>query len=159
MADAANVTKYNAGGSGDNIIADGYIKAVEKVWLDEYDLSDTASTNTTINIAVLPTNKKITGVDVHIEATTSHTSGTVSIGFATDSAVDTLFPATNVTHNKTVSTVSLYGSSLGNLNSAAAAGKNGAVQKVITGTQVTVAVKLNNWTMTNGTLKSIVRYT
>ena len=34
MAEAANVAKYNAGGSGDNIIADGYIKTVEKVWID-----------------------------------------------------------------------------------------------------------------------------
>jgi hypothetical protein len=159
MADGANVTKFNAGGSGDNVIADGYVRTVEKVWLDSYDLSDTASTNTTISIAVLPENKKITGVDVSIESTSSHTSATISIGFATDSAIDTLFPATNVTHNKTLSTLSLFGSSLGNLNSAAAAGKNGGFQKVTAGTQVTVAIKLNNFTMTNGTLKSIVRYT
>ena len=28
---AANKTKYDAGGSGDNVIADGFIKTVEKV--------------------------------------------------------------------------------------------------------------------------------
>jgi hypothetical protein len=32
-------------------------------------------------------------------------------------------------------------------------------QKVTSGTQVTVALKLNNWTMTTGTIKTIVRYT
>jgi len=32
-------------------------------------------------------------------------------------------------------------------------------QKVLTGTQTTVAVKLNNWTMTTGTMKTIVYYT
>ena len=31
---ATNVALYVAGGSGDNLIPDGYVKAVEKIWLD-----------------------------------------------------------------------------------------------------------------------------
>jgi len=160
MAKGVNVTNYDAGGSGDNIIAQGFIKSVEKIWLDSYTLSNTTSTNTTIDIAILPKNAKVTSVEVIVESTTSQTSGTISIGFNTDSSVDTLFPATNVTHNLTKSTVSIpAGGLINNLNSANGQAKTGGFQLVTGGTQTTVAIKLNNWTMTNGTLKSVVRYT
>lgn len=159
MVESSNVTKFNAGGSGDNVVADGYIRTVEKVWLDDYTIAFT-NTNTTIDIAVLPENKKITGVDVLIETTAAQTSGTVSIGFSTDSAVDTLLAPTNITHNKTRTSISLFGGAvINNLNSANEVGKIGGFQKVTAGTQVTVALKLNNWTMTTGTVKTIVRYT
>lgn len=63
---AANVTKYVAGGSGDNIIPDGFIKTVEKVWLDTYTFSTSATIGTgmVIDIAVIPQGKKITGIEV-----------------------------------------------------------------------------------------------
>ena len=161
---ASNVTKVNAGGSGDNVVADGYIKTVEKVWLDSYTIAFT-NTNNTIVIANLPENKKITGVDVLIYATASHTSGTVSIGFSTDASVDTLLAASTLTHNQTVTAISLP--SPGLLNSANYTGVGltifGSVlagfQLVTGGTQTSVAIKLNNWTMTTGTVKTIVRYT
>ena len=108
MAESANVAKFAAGGSGDNVVADGYIRTVEKVWLDSYTIAFT-NTNTTVDIAVLPLNKKVTGVDVIIETTAAQTSGTVSVGFSTDASVDTLLPATNVTHNLTKTTISLFG--------------------------------------------------
>ena len=41
MAKSANLTKYDNGGTGDNIIPDGYIKTVEKVWIDTYTYSAT----------------------------------------------------------------------------------------------------------------------
>jgi hypothetical protein len=160
MAQAANVTKYNAGGSGDNYIADGYIKSVEKVWMDSYTIAFT-NTNTTIDIAILPENKKITSIDVMIETSASQTSGTVSIGFSTDSTVDTFLAATTVTHNLTLSTISFP--AVGILGAVVALTQPGGnlkgFQKVTSGTQTTVAIKLNNWTMTTGTIKSIVRYT
>src|SRR3990172_8679815 len=106
MAEAANVTKYNAGGSGDNIIDDGYIKTVEKVWIDSYTIAFT-NTNTTIDIAVLPVNKKITSVVAIINTTASQTNWTVSLGFSTDSAVNTLMVATTITHNLTRSSICL----------------------------------------------------
>ena len=55
---ATYLTKYFAGGSGDNIIPDGYIKTVEKIWMDTYTLAFT-NTLTAIAIAEIPENKKI----------------------------------------------------------------------------------------------------
>ena len=162
MAASANVTKYNAGGSGDNIIADGYIKTVEKVWIDSYTIAFT-NTNTTIDIAVLEPNKKITGVAVYIETSASQTSGTISLGFSTDANVNTLLPATTVTHNLTRSGIVLpEGGILGTAVAALGQPDNfvqAGFQLVTSGTQVTVSLKLNNWTMTTGTIKTIVRYT
>ena len=164
MAEATYVAKYTLGGSGDNVIPDGYIKTVEKVWIDSYTIAFT-NTNTTIDIAVLPVNKKITGVTAEIYSTASQTSGTVSIGFATDSAVDTLLAPYTITHNLTRTSVSIPG--VGLLNSANYTGVGLTIayavlagfQLVTGGTQVTVSLKLNNWTMTTGTVKTIVRYT
>ncbi len=158
MAQASNVTKYNTGG-GSNTVSDGYIKTVEKVWLDSYTIAFT-NTNTTIDIAVLPANKKITGVDVIIDTTVSQTSGTISIGFNSDASIDTILAAATLTHNLTRTTISLP---IGIINIGAAAALASVVtagyQKVTGGTQCTVAIKLNNWTMTTGTIKTIVRYT
>ena len=59
---AINVTKYNAGGSGDNIVPDGYIKTVEKIWMDSFTTASITGTKASIDIAVLPLNKKIVGI-------------------------------------------------------------------------------------------------
>lgn len=75
----ANVTKYDAGGSGDNYIADGYIKTVEKVWLDTFTFTAVITTADTINIASIPPNKKITGVEVFFPAITP-TTATIQVG-------------------------------------------------------------------------------
>lgn len=160
MAQAANVTKFNAPG-GDNIIADGYIKTVEKVWVDSYTIAFT-NTNTTIDIAVLPENKKITGISLVLETSASQTSGTISIGFNSDASVDTLMKATTITHNLTISSVTLPAAGI--LGAVVALTQAQSIQltgfQLVTGgTQTTVAVKLNNWTSTTGTLKTIVRYT
>lgn len=159
MAEASNVTKFNAGGSGSNYIADGYIKTVEKVWLDSYTIAFT-NTNTTIDIAVLPDNKKITGIDVMIYTTIAQTSGTVSIGFSSDAAVDSFLGATTLTHGLTMTTINLFGGLvLNNLTAGIGLGKIGGFQAVTAGTATTISLKLNNWTMTSGTIKSVVRYT
>lgn len=161
MAAGTYTTKYQAGGSGDNVVPDGYIKTVEKVWLDSYTFSQTG-TNTTIDIAVIPNNKKIVGIDLYIYSTASQTSGTVSIGFSTDAAVATFLAPTTLTHNLTVTTVSLWGGGGvqgQNLNTAERFGTLNGFQFVTAGTQTTISVKLNNWTSSSGTLKSIVRYT
>lgn len=168
---ADNLTKVIAGGSGDNIVADGYIKTVEKVWIDSYTFAQTG-TNTTIQIAKLDENKKITGISIEIYATASHTSGTISIGYSVDNTNDLaptgvanfLAPYT-ITHNLTRTSIAIPG--VGLLNSANYTGVGltiahavmAGLQGVTSGTQTTIAVKLNNWTMTTGTLKSIVRYT
>jgi hypothetical protein len=66
MAKGVNVTKFDAGGTGDNIIPDGFIKTVEKVWIDTYTFSSSATigVGTVIDIAKIPVGKKITGIEV-----------------------------------------------------------------------------------------------
>jgi len=91
---SGNVTKYDAGGSGDNYIADGYIKSVEKVWIDEYTNTTNAITSgDTILIGYVPKNKKITEVIVHMPALTAGktSAGTLMIG----SAATILYTAAN----------------------------------------------------------------
>lgn len=163
MAQAANVTKFNAGGSGDNIIADGYIKTVEKVWIDSYTIAFT-NTNTTIDIAVLEANKKITSINVEIETTASQTSGTVSIGFASDALAagshNAFLAPTTITHNGTRSSIILPSGIISDGTVVVYGhGALGGFQKVLDGTATTISIKLNNWTMTTGTVKTIVRYT
>lgn len=167
MAQATYVTKYTAGGSGDNIIPDGYVKTVEKIWMDTYTIAFT-NTNTTIDIAVLQKNKKVTSAQILIYTSVSQTSGTVSIGFSTDASVDTLLAATTITHNLTRTDIVLPAPGVIQLTQGATATSTtlavmgysvlAGFQKVTGGTQTTISVKLNNWTMTTGTVMSIVRY-
>jgi hypothetical protein len=162
MPTAANVTKYNAGGSGDNVIKDGYIKTVEKLWMDSYTM-DFVTTRTTIDIAVLPAGKKVTGIDIFIETAASQTSGSIAIGFSTDSAIDSFLAASVVCHNATRTTISLPLTAGVGVGAATAtgeiSGKIAGFQKVTAGTQTTVSIRLDAWTMSSGTIKSIVRYT
>ena len=160
----ANITKYDAGGSGDNIIANGQIKTVEKVWLDNYTLtSNITLTNTTISIATLPDGATLTDISIVISTSASQTSGTVALGWSTDAdaaAWGTIMSETDITHNRTVSSISLYGGIGSNLILAGDnAVKIAGVQQAASGTRNTIAIKLNNWTMTTGTLKTLVRYT
>jgi hypothetical protein len=166
---ASNLTKFYAGGSGDNVIADGYIKTVEKVWIDSYTIAFT-NTLTTIQIAELPENKKITSIVVDILTTASQTSGTISIGYVMDTT-DILaaggcvnfMGATTLTHNLTKTSISLPGGSTEGGTSTSGTTtfvmKSGGFQSVTGGTQTTIGIKLNNWTMTSGTIKTIIRYT
>ncbi len=64
---ATQATLYQAGGSGDNLIPDGYVKAVEKIWLDSFTwgLTTSPSTGDTILIGYIPANKKIVGCEVY----------------------------------------------------------------------------------------------
>lgn len=80
---AVNVTKYNLGGSGDNIIPDGFIKSVEKVWVDFYNYTPAATIGTgmIIDIAKIPQGKKIMGIEIYGIGPLSATStNAVSIG-------------------------------------------------------------------------------
>ncbi len=168
---ASNLTKYFAGGSGDNIIADGYIKTVEKVWIDSYTIAFT-NTLTCIQIAELPENKKITSIAVEILTTLSQSSGTISIGYVEDNTdilsatgcSDFMAPFT-ITTALTRTSISLPGSGLLNYINYTGSGLTiipmafAGFQAVTAGTQTTIGIKLNNWTMTSGTIKTIVRYT
>jgi len=67
---AANVTKYLAPG-GDNVISDGYIKTVEKVWIDSYTIAAAIASTSSIQIAKVPKNKKITDIIVDMPVITA----------------------------------------------------------------------------------------
>lgn len=167
---ASNTTKFYAGGSGDNIIADGYIKTVEKIWMDSYTIAFT-NTLTTIQIAEIPENKKITSIVVEIATTASQTSGTISIGYVMDTTdilsatgCSNFMAAFQITNNLTRNTIVLPGGLLNSVNYTGAGltivpMTFAGFQGVTGGTQTTIGIKLNNWTMTSGTIKTIVRYT
>lgn len=166
---ATYLTKYYAGGSGDNIIPDGYIKTVEKVWIDSYTIAFT-NTLTSIQIAELPENKKITSIVVDILTTASQTNGTISIGYQQDNTdilstagLNDFLAPTTITHNLSKTSISLPGGSTEGgtptSNTLTFVMASAGFQSVTGGTNVTIAIKLNNWTMTTGTIKTIVRYT
>jgi len=82
---AVNVTKYDAGGSGDNYISDGYIKSVEKVWIDSVATGTTAlGSDDTLLLGYVPKNKKITEIVVQCPAisTDEGSLGTIFLGSA-----------------------------------------------------------------------------
>jgi hypothetical protein len=83
-ARAANVTKVVAGGSGDNVVSDGLIKTVEKVWTDTYAVSAAITSAANISIAKLTKGKKLTSVLVSIPALGTVTSATIQLGDGTD---------------------------------------------------------------------------
>uniref|UniRef100_A0A6M3XPH8 Uncharacterized protein n=1 Tax=viral metagenome TaxID=1070528 RepID=A0A6M3XPH8_9ZZZZ len=85
---AANVTKYDAGGSGDNIVADGLIKTVEKVWIDTYAVAAAIPTTSSLMIARIPKGKKLTDVIVYLPVlSAAATTSTVYLETAASTTV------------------------------------------------------------------------
>lgn len=155
MAKATNVTKYDAGGTGDNIIPDGLIKSVEKVWLDSYTWSSTATIgiNTFVDIAKVPAGKKVTGIEVwglsgtQISATSANT---ISIGarYGTGSVTN----ATQFLAATTLGTVTFENYPI--------MAKTGLNVEVTTSTHtIFLHFAVANPSITGGTLYTKVRYT
>lgn len=144
----ANVTKYDAGGSGDNIVADGFIKTVEKVWIDSYSVTAAIPTTTSILIARLPKGRKLVGVDVFLPIlSAAGTTSTVYIGPNETTSLTptygTMLPT--VVATATISTVSMSVTGIGQEMSADNTG---------------IYIMINPaTTITGGTIRSIVRYT
>ena len=152
---SANVTKYDAGGSGDNIIADGYIKSVEKVWIDTYTYSSakTIGAGLVIEIAVLPEGKKVTGIDVYVTGLSTVTTDTLTIG-------------TKLAAGTTNNTLFLAATRCGGASSGynAAVGKISADASVLPyeltgGTNRIFVAFAASATVTVGTITTVVRYT
>jgi hypothetical protein len=80
----ANVTKVEAGGSGDYVVADGFIKTVEKIWMDSFAFTAVLTTADTIVIAKIPKGKKITDVIVTFPTALTPTTSTIQVGIAAD---------------------------------------------------------------------------
>jgi len=161
MAYAANVTKYLAGGSGDNYISDGYIKTVEKIWQDSYTWTSVHSpTTVTIDIAKIPANKKITSIDVILETLSSQNGATIALGHAGDTGA--FLAAVTIIHAETKSVISLPGAFVQQSSPSSVTihmPVSGGFQMVTAGTTGTIELALGNWGMTSGTIKTIVRYT
>lgn len=152
---AANVTKYDAGGSGDNYIADGYIKTVEKVWIDTYTVSAGIATTSSIKIGYIPANKKLTDVIVQLPVLTPagtngvvylDTAATTSVApwggylIATSGAIGTIVDLS------TVSTVRLGGARLGSIVNATS--------------DTALYIMINPaTTVTAGTIRTVIKYT
>jgi hypothetical protein len=83
---AANVTKWDSGSEAStSTIPDGYIKTVEKVWIDTYTFAAAIPSSAQLTIAYLPKNKKITGIDLFFPVMSTGASGTgttISLGIA-----------------------------------------------------------------------------
>lgn len=151
MAKAANVTKWDAGGSGDNIISDGYIKSVEKVWLDSYAFTAAIASNSTLDIAKIPENAKVVSIDLYFPSLSTGaaaTGTTINIGArnAAGTTANTLF-------------LSAGEASTGVLTLSANAVDG--IQYVATGGTNTIYLHFSRiaTTTTAGTIKSVVRYT
>ena len=69
-----------SGGSGSGMVGDGYIRTVEKVWIETFNFSAVVTTADSVCIAVLPGNKKITGVDVFLPVGFAPTNATINVG-------------------------------------------------------------------------------
>lgn len=149
---STNVTKFDAGGSGDNCIPDGYIKTVEKVWLDTYVVSAAIPTTTSIKIATIPANKKITDIVVHLPVlSAAATTSTVYACTGATTATTTFFGALKpfgtgaaAVATATVSTVALVA--------------DGAISALAAETSIYLMITPAT-TITAGTIKTIVRYT
>lgn len=76
-----NVTKYDAGPSGDNAIAQGFVNAQVEVFLDSYEASALVA-GSTIDIAELPANAKVLKVEMYTDALGA--SSTIDIGDSDD---------------------------------------------------------------------------
>jgi len=153
MAKSTSVTKYDAGGSGDNIISQGLVKTVEKVWLDTYVYSSasTIGSGMQIEIAAIPQGRKITGIEVYGIGTLSATStNTVAIGTKLASGVtnSTLFLAAT-----TYGTASVRGLDVVVANAGLFTELTGGTNKII------LTFGGANPSVTGGTLYTKVKYT
>lgn len=154
---AANVTKYTATGSegsGDNYIPDGYIKSVEKVWIDTYTVAAAIPSTTAIHIGKVPKGKKLTDIIVYLPvlsaaATTTtincgtavvHNSGTTgNLGFLTVNGLGAMAAST-----ATVCTLRL--------------GPTGALTEMSADVDIYIFLDPAT-TITAGTIRTIIKYT
>lgn len=157
---SANVTKYDGGGSGDTIISQGYIKSVEKVWIDSYAFTSALASNDSICIGILPKDAHLIDIRVFTPV------------FNTEATTATIFLETGATMLYTASST-FFGAMVGmdgvegfNTGSAATHRLDLSHQDetLPTGSEIKIymAIVLSNGEATptgTGTIRSIVKYT
>ena len=100
-----NATQYSllvSGGSGSNYIPDGYIRTVEKIWLDSFAFTAVLTTADTVAIGTIPANKKIVGVEVMFpQASTPTSTMVINVGpsYATTALISGATIPTTLTPN------------------------------------------------------------
>jgi len=160
---AGNVTKVRAGGSGDNVVKDGYIKTVEKVWIDSYTITATITTASSIVIAKIPKGKKITDIIVYMPPVSdkSGTAGSVQIDTGSTAKITgtVSFLGTLVAGGGAASDVTTFINSTG-ATLRLSGDKIGTVAPI----DIDIHLKLDNaqgvvQTVTGGTIRTIVKYT
>ena len=152
----ANVTKYEAGG-GDNTISDGFIKTVEKVWIDTYSVGAAIPSTTSILIGKVPAGKKLTDVIVYLP---------VLSGVATTGTVNC---TTSIVGAGTIGTLGFLvvnglGVQAANLATVTTLRLNatGALQELTADSDIYIVIDANagvGTTTTAGTIRSIIKYT
>ena len=167
---ATNVASFNLGGSGDNLIPDGYIRATEKVWIDSY-VFNTASTalmttSDTLAIGIIPANKKIVGVEVVIPSTWAPTNCAINVGMSYSTALLISNSTAYIISAPSLGTISLNKVTINQvggqnfiLTSSTSSVSGGTI---LTNTNQTVYLSLTGANLTaptSGTLQTIIRYT
>lgn len=160
---ATNATLYNLGGSGDNLIPDGYIRSVEKIWLDSYVYSTASTalltTADTVLIGYIPANKKIVGCEVFLPATFLPTGATINVGPSYSTA---LFISSSTAYIGANSNVCRMNNPAGMgfvVTSSTTATSGGTVQTFVnTAVYLSIGVSAVT-TPTAGTITTILRYT
>jgi hypothetical protein len=161
-------TLYNSGASGDNLIPDGYVRAVEKVWIDSY-IFNTASTalmttSDTLVIGYIPANKKIVGVEVYLPTTWAPTNCAINVGpsYATAVLISNSTAYVGGTNSTLVYNVVRMNNQPGFayvVTSGTTAVSGGVI---LTNVNTPIYLSLtgaNLTTPTSGTLSTIIRYT
>ncbi|MFA5340454.1 MAG: hypothetical protein WC332_01635 [Clostridia bacterium] len=148
---ADNVTKVRAGGSGDNYVADGFIKTVEKVWIDTYTVAAAIPSTSSLCIGKIPKGKKLTDVIVYLPVlSAAATTSTVYLDTAATTSVapwgGALEPAgqSEAIATATISTVRL--------------GQTKAFAEMPEDVELFIMINPAT-TITAGTIKTIIKYT
>ena len=155
---AANVTKYTATGkegSGDNYIPDGYIKSVEKVWIDTYTVAAAIPTTTSIHIGKVPKGKKLTDIIVYFPALVATTVGAINCSTTVLGAAGTtgtLGYLLGDPVNKDPIEINLASSGTARLGSTA------ALTEMTADTDIYIMISPAS-SITAGTIRSIIKYT
>ena len=149
---SANVTKYDAGGSGDNYVSDGYIHTVEKVWMDSFAFTAVLTTADSVTIATIPANKKITSVEVFFPSITP-TNSTIQVGITGDT--DKF-----ITAGRVVGYNGALGATIGALNCLSSNNPDGFQYVTTAETDILFSIGVAAITApTAGTILTVVKYT
>jgi len=169
---ATNVALYNLGGSGDNLIGDGYVRAVEKVWIDSY-VFNTASaalmtTADTLCIGIVPANKKIVGCEVILPITFAPTNCAINVGpsystsllISNSTAYVVGGPASSggtLTYLNKVSINNILGQNF--VTTSSTSSVSGGTILTYTNHPIYLSLSLALTAPTSGTIQTIIRYT